>query len=295
MGGAVTAEAIAKVVADLRAGRFRSPRTGEEIARWGAALLGSGPIVDATAIYEGLVAKDTPVAVYEDHPCVAPPWDRAMVAYVNGHGNVIVMGLSAAETHGESLPPGVWDTAEPIDWSEVRWIMTVVVYLGGRSETLGPIQTTGPMHIWRVAVYADGRPADINWVHLVPDCPMEQWDTAQLTLLGALNFLGCRNVDIAEPARPRAEARRVARTGVTVSEIVVFPAGRSTKRSGEQRGIPVGAARLTKVRGHFAHYGPDYGKGLLFGKYAGRFWHPAHAYGDETLGESSHDYKLVAP
>jgi hypothetical protein len=53
---------------------------------------------------------------------------------------------------------------------------------------------------------------------------------------------------------------------------------------------------LTSVVGHFARYGVD-GRGLLFGKYAGRFWIPQHARGKKELGVNVNDYDLkpVAP
>lgn len=285
----MTVEEIGKVVADIRAGRARRfPSVHESLNRLGDATASDGPVVDATAIYTGLVEKDTPVAVYEDHPCIAPPWPTSTICYRNEHGNVIAVAVAAEDYRNRDH--SLWATAEKVDWERVRWVTTALVYMGGRGAT-GPFPTLGPIHLWRHAVYGDGSPADLFWAQLVEDYPMERWNMAQLTLLGALNFLGCRNVDIAEPRRSRAETRRLARTGVSVSEIVVFPAGRSTRRD-KTPGVPVGASRLTKVRGHFAHYGPDYGKGLLFGKYAGRFWHPAHAYGDETVGEAHHDYTL---
>jgi hypothetical protein len=114
---------------------------------------------------------------------------------------------------------------------------------------------------------------------------------AQLVVLGDLNFLSCRNVDVAEPVRPRPERRRIARTGTRIHEIIVRPAGSSTRSRGNT-GIPVGAVPLTSVRGHFAHYGPDYGKGLLFGRHAGRFWIPAHIRGTAEVGEDIHTYRL---
>jgi hypothetical protein len=49
-------------------------------------------------------------------------------------------------------------------------------------------------------------------------------------------------------------------------------------------------APLTSVRGHFARYGVE-GRGLLFGKYAGKFWIPAHAR-DAGEGDGVKDYVL---
>lgn len=286
----MTAEAIGKVVADLKAGRVRlldPERTG--VADKALSLVDDPAVVDCTGIYRSLVERDEEIYIYEDHPSVAPPFDEAAFCYANEHGNVVVM-------HATQSDPALsrWRTAEPVDWDDVRWITEVMVWLGGRSDR-GPFPTTGPAHLWRIATGSDGTPLDIRWVKLLTEYPMERWDMAQLVVLGALNFLNCRNVEIVEPARPRAERRRVARTGVKVNVLNVFPSGSSSssRSDGDGAGVP-----LTSVRGHFAHYGdccPGHHdpKGKLFGRLSGRFWIPQHARGTAELGTSEHSYRLV--
>jgi hypothetical protein len=306
----VTAESIARVVDDIRADRSRRPPEADPLARLGTAAA-AGPVVDATAIYYSLIEKATPVAVYEDHPCISPPWESAVIAYENEHGNVMAMvlasqdfkalpGASAADVAelADARRRSSWEPASPVDWDRIRWTTTVLVYIGGRSATSGPFPTTGPVHLFRHAVYEDGQPADLFWAQLVEDYPTKHWDMAQLTVLGALNFLNCSNVDLVETQMPRPAARRLARAGVdvTVSEISVFPTGRSS--AGGKAGERKGGQRLAVVRGHFASYGgahPDgRPRGLLFGKHEGRFWHPQTTRGDADAGRSEHDYKLVA-
>lgn len=304
----MTAEQIALVVADLRTGRALPVRIQEpedlEIHTHALAVAGQGPIVDATAIYHSLVAKDEPVYLYEDHPCIAPPWDDASICYMNEHGNVVVMAFRARDFQSnrakvidaglgtDASVAGPWKPAEPVDWNRVRWVANTFVWIGGRSAETGPIPTSGPVHMWQFAIYDDGQPADLRWVHLVEDHPVEQWDLAHLVLLGALNFCNCRNVELVEPHRPRAVARRIARTGCRVHTINVFPTGRSSRSEsdGQSTGVP-----LTSVRGHFACYGPEYGRGLLFGRIVGRFWIPQHARGAAEFGEDRHDYVLESP
>jgi hypothetical protein len=65
----------------------------------------------------------------------------------------------------------------------------------------------------------------------------------------------------------------------------VFPVGRTTRSA---RGEAVGGTPVHLVRGHFARYGPQYGRGLLFGKHAGRFFVPAHARGERRAGLVEH-------
>lgn len=286
-----SAVAIAEVVSDLQAGRigyrYKDPKVFDD-------LLGRaqrpGPVVDATQLYQSLVANPKPVYIYEDHPNIAPPWSSALITYVNEHRNVVVLQVSGFE-----FPQGrrkkLWDTDEPVDWNAVRWVVQVAVWVGGWSDTLSEgVPVAGPLHMWRHAVSDSGEPLEIRWVSLEEKFPLDYWDMAHLVILGTLNFMNCRNVDLVEPVRPRAERRRIARTGVQVSVINVFPVGKSTRSNGGEAKNP--GVPLTSVRGHFSHYGPDYGKGLLFGKLAGRFWIPQHARGDKTLGETTHDYVL---
>lgn len=289
-----SASEIAEVIRDIRLGRVDLPPNSSDQKLFTLALELSrqeGPTVDATSIYHSLLDNPKPVYIYEDHLSIAPPWTSASVCYVNEHGNVIVLCFNSTELDRPATIQ--WDSPNmtKTEWYRVRWINTVVVWVGGKSKTLHQtIRPSGPLHIWRHAVYANGEPADIRWVHLMPDYPIERWDMANLVILGALNYMNCRNVDIIEPIRSRAESRRIAKTGVRVTTINVFPVGKTlnfTKSSQQQQGVP-----LTSVRGHFSCYGPDYGKGLLFGKLAGRFWIPQHARGDKTYGEIKHQYVL---
>ena len=155
----------------------------------------------------------------------------------------------------------------------------------------GRIATVGPIHVKRLAIYEDGSPADIGWVQIAPEYDLDKFSLALLVLLGALNFMACRNVELVEPKRSRAEARRLARTGVTVKSITVFPSSRSSAK--RERGDTEGGVPLSVVRGHFANYGPEYGRGLLFGKLAGRFWISGHARGSAEHGEIKADYELA--
>jgi hypothetical protein len=314
-----SAEPIARVVATLRKGQYVRMSPTDENATWSADMA-SAPVVDATRIYQNLVAQDDPVAIYEDHPCITPPWREAAICYVNEHGNVIVMAAHAFDARdfggfkayvskngsvlingladGKQIPedhapyePLYWKTAEPVDWDDVRWILNTFVFVGGRSPARGPLPTRGPAHAWQFAIAENGEPLDLHWVHLVPEYPLKHWDMAHLVLLGALNFANCRNIEIVEPKRHRAEQRRLDRHGVRISTIQIRPIGRSSRSA--KRDDPLGLTPLTSVRGHFACYGPDYGRGLLFGKYAGRFWIPQHARGNSEEGVSVNNYELV--
>lgn len=311
----MSADAIASVVGDLERGRVRlvydpdeNKPNGQRLAMAASDLWINHKftVVDCTKIYNSLIEKDEPVYLYEDHPSIVSPWPDAAYCYLNEHGNVIVMGTSTRSyehsnekkrhamgelsdiVRTESQTP--WEPAQPVEWNRVKWISNTFIWVGGRSSESGPIPVSGPVHMWQYAVYEDGVPADLHWIHIFERYPMEHWNTAQLVLLGALNFLNCRNVSIETPQRPRPERRRIERTGVRVHEIMVTPTGRSSRSAS---GEPLGMLPLTSVRGHFSHYGPKYGKGLLFGKHEGRYWVPQHARGDARWGEDEHSYVLT--
>jgi hypothetical protein len=55
-------------------------------------------------------------------------------------------------------------------------------------------------------------------------------------------------------------------------------------------GNPDGSMPLHVRRGHWAHYGAQYGRGLLFGKLSGRFWVPDIEVGDEHNGSIAKDW-----
>lgn len=286
-----SAEAIAKVVADVRAHNVRVPKGKglQTVHDYALDMIEHPTVIDATAIYLSLLDRDE-VWVYEDHPCIAPPADETTVCYQNGHGNVMVMHASVVP--GPFTEP-VWETNAPVAWGRVKWTLNTFVYIGGWSDELAePFATSGPVHAWRFAIYDDGEPADLHWIHLVEDYDLEHWDMAHLVLLGTLNFLNCRNVELVEPRRPRGERRRLERIGGPAVHVLnIYPIGRSTR--GRSNGEPVGGTPLTSVRGHFAHYGPQYDRGLLFGKHAGRFFIPQHARGEREAGEVEHTYRIV--
>jgi len=295
----MSAEAIAKVVADLKARKVlvmdRSPE-GKKLALLAAKLVDDPVVVDASLIYVTEADKNEMVRMYEDHPCITPPWSEALVAYRNEHGNVVAMHISTEPHDSDKQQWEQYNPDDPVEWGRVKWISHVFLYVGGEGTAPGDdgpkaFPTSGPMHLWRFAIYDDGSPADLNWVQLGVDYPMQNWDMAQITLLGALNFLNCRNIELVEPRRPRAEARRIQRTGVRVSEINVFSMGK--QYGANDSGPRSGGTPLTSVRGHFVNYGPEYGKGKLFGKYSGRFWVPQHARGSKEHGEVEQKYKLI--
>lgn len=299
------AEYIASVVADIRAGRTHHPAAVDEAGvlmslRMLERAQEPQPVVDCTAIFNMQLVADS-VALYDDHPAITPPWTDALLCYVNTHGNVICLQVHRTDFDGTAPDSDEWYTENEVDWAQVRWIAETMIWVGGQSGDGQPMPASGPCHAFRHAIRGDGGPEDINWISLMDrrrrrvesresDDPNRGiWDGALITLGSALNFLNASNISTAEPARPRATRRRIERTGVTVQAIVVRPPGKHRARSVAVRPMEIGESVLSSVRGHWARYGVE-GRGLLFGKYAGKFWIPAHVRGADEAPQR--DYVL---
>lgn len=298
-------ERIAEVVADIRAGRVHHPAATDEAGIVTSLKLLKRaqvpqPVVDCTAVFAQARARES-IALYEDHPLITPPWPDALLCYVNTFGNVICLQVHLRNAAGAR--PKDWFTENEVDWPRVKWIAETAVWVGGRCGDGEHMPTSGPCHLFRHAIHDDGSPADINWLALtarkgqlaerrnIEDANQGTWDAAMITLGSALNFLNASNVDVAEPSRPRPTRRRLARVGVTVQTIVVRPPGRRRARSGEARPMEAAETVFSSVRGHFSCYGEQFNRGLLFGKYSGRFWIPAHARG-KADEQTAKDYVL---
>jgi hypothetical protein len=241
--------------------------------------------------------------------CLAPPWTAAVIGYSYesqqrmsataqlAHGVVDPFTLPKPFTHGIIAFGGMllepWMAREydipfkqrgvTIEWSRVKWLLTGSLFAYGNGDLYGNVG--GSLNEWKIPVYEDGSMADVDSRSLV------HWPCAfdLMVLLHTLSICNASNVYLNEPHRPRPVAKRMARTGVRVTEVHVRSLKTSyrTAKGGVllQPGVP-----LTSVRGHFAEYGPKYGKGLLFGKIEGRFWIPQYVRGTEECGVIDHTY-----
>lgn len=114
--------------------------------------------------------------------------------------------------------------------------------------------------------------------------------------LDTLLMLGCKNVSLEQrpnnPDQMRLATRRFGASayGYRYHVLVVRPA---TAKLGSP-GIDIGSMPRHMCRGHFAEYGPEFGKGLLFGRLAGRFYIPPHLKGRTENGEVAKDYAVAS-
>lgn len=114
--------------------------------------------------------------------------------------------------------------------------------------------------------------------------------------MDTLSVLDCKNVSLGARENDEREVRRAEKrfgsssTGYRYHVLVVRPPGAKSDHPGEE----IGTMPRHICRGHFAEYGPEFGKGLLFGKYAGRFYVPPHMKGDKKNGTVLKDYEVRA-
>jgi hypothetical protein len=117
-------------------------------------------------------------------------------------------------------------------------------------------------------------------------------------VLQVLTLLSAHNVSLEKRAIEPKQARRAAKRhggqpwDYKFHVLTVRPAGSKLGTPGVEIGAP-GSAPLHLRRGHFHEYGPQYGKGLLFGRIAGRFYIPPTACGDAKNGIIDHDLKVA--
>jgi hypothetical protein len=120
----------------------------------------------------------------------------------------------------------------------------------------------------------------------------------------ALGLMNCSNIELDTRDLDANTGRRMAQRfgerpeasgGYRFHTISIRPMRKGHRRNGESAmGAKTGLLALHLVRGHFARYGPQFNRGLLFGKYPGEFWIQPHARGDEANGIVGKDYALAA-
>lgn len=308
----MSAERIAQAVRKFREGHVKTMEgMGDPIP----PLSCNETVVDISAIYEQVQAMKE-FAPYEQ--VCRPPWMEALLCCDDRKFDATyLVTLAALDTSDPAalaaLERQEMQLGKEVDsgWLEHRWVMILNI-MGVAYENGSPLGVLGPMATYGLTIDADGTPTKIRGrvaplvaqtphgtlTGLDPNNPDDVrgyesiMEELMSTCLAALTFLNCRNVTVAVPHRHRAQARRLDRIGVEVTEIHVYSMGRTvqgTRPLSAEGGVPAHA-----VRGNLARYGPKYDRGLLFGKHEGVFWRPQHARGNPVHGTREHEYVLEA-
>lgn len=137
-------------------------------------------------------------------------------------------------------------------------------------------------------------------------CSKEESDATIITdlraVLTVLSLLACKNVGLRSvdvPERSKFASKRhggIPSPAYRYHVLVVKPPGARSDHPGEE----IGSMPYHTCRGHHAEYGPEFKhadgtpKGLLFGKFAGRFYIPQTMKGDKKNGVVEKDYEVRA-
>lgn len=283
------ADTIAACLADLRQRRHQrtAPTDG-----WPLETLAMGddrtPVVDLTPVLRTFNAGDW----FEPYTVtVMPVWSSAIVGYDEATGgdpdsNVrAVLGLAhcvPADDVGEDVRWTSLSGDHQLDWANVAHVHRLLPYVFSDISPRG----RGPVCVIQVAANAAGEVLDVTWNDMEPGAH-DRWQNIWTVWMMTLDLLACRNVELREPRRDRATRRRIQRAlpDARVTEMTITRSA-SWSRGDGKGGVPIDARPLHTVRGHAVEYGVN-GKGLLFGRWAGRFWVPQHARGRAENGTTT--------
>lgn len=137
------------------------------------------------------------------------------------------------------------------------------------------------------------------------DADRESWEINQHFHLGlvlaVLDFLHLKNATTEEQPIDRRHAKHCHRrfgtkqAGYTFRTVCIDsePLRQYQRRIAES--VRAGTMPLHKVRGTYTKYGAEHGRGLLFGKFSGKFFHRPHLRGKSENGIVHKDFKLRQP
>lgn len=222
--------------------------------------------------------SDTKVHVPEGHQCLVSVLWVTMEQYPNPHGPVF-MAKCLVDSMGRIKPVTDPEGQQRYDMSHLQ---------------LDAQEIEHSLQVYEERGMPDGR--DLQ--RAIRDQSSVYYMLAVDFPLFTFQFANCRNVEI-EDVEPSRQVRRWhERRGIEPPKhhVLVLDPHAITKRrpAGEKNPIPL-SKRLHIVKGHFAYYGEEYGRGKMFGKYEGQFWITPHMRGSDALGKSDASYKVLAP
>lgn len=114
-------------------------------------------------------------------------------------------------------------------------------------------------------------------------------------LLHCMTLMSCKNAAIEKRTSASLAGSRKLYGDAGRYEYHVVVIDGACRNGGGTEKYELDLMPLHFCRGHFAEYGPKYGKGLLFGKHEGRFYVPPHIKGNAKNGVVDKDYEVAAP
>ena len=252
-----------------------------------------------------------------DFPNLAPPFGCFWIEYgrpsrirSEEHGDhpasELPLAVGALYTAEDARPDSdiVAGHGYPPAPDDARWDMLVTLWV---EQEAGKV--AGPYGQWRMSIDECGRvvgdvnfhaPADTPYGRVLVNHVISSYNALLFPCMLALSFMHARNVRVVEN-RPDLKTVKRAQRAKTLPPrafrtLVIDPVKETLRRAGAEQGKTGLKRALHECRGHFAQYGPEYGRGRLFGKYSGLFWIPAHERGGTPDDRrADHDYRVKLP
>jgi hypothetical protein len=249
-------------------------RTNRKMQQTYAKWLSLVPVVAVDNVYRWWQTND----VAPEDATLVPRWPSFWIEYAIDRQTQIGVLASAHENEDPD--------------AEDRWEWKLDVFVGDPSGVIGP------MSYWTITADQYGRPLAIT--------PTAGNRTVGASVVpvwaAALSLLNCKNVDMVRHDPSPGEQRKHRRkrgasmplVGYHVIKVNVGRGSEPSKPSGD--GANDDAFHI--CAGCLAHYGnccpgthPPHGK--LFGQHTGRFFRPAHARGNRSVGVRVTDYEVT--
>lgn len=259
-----------------------------------------GPKMDASNVADYYFHHDKEYWCVNDFPRARPPFERMWVEYrypSTFRSKEIGEVVSDAAKRGFEAFFGACVSKPPPSKEPGEWLISGNSFLARQGkivEKCGPTRSFrfdldrgGEISTFYIPIHA-GNTADEKASYLFVFHP----------ILLAFSLGNCKNIEIVEvsPDRKLQKAReRRGKPRLSSYRIInVLPFGKTYRQTvrkveGEARGLA-----LHIRAGSFARYGPEFGRGKLFGKHEGMFWRPQSLVGNAEHGVSVHDYAAKA-
>lgn len=261
---------------------------------------------------------------YNDFPNIAPPWEKCWLEWTlpnkiriknetktieTAPGTTAVLVLAREHPHSDLVPEARWEmdfhcflpsTINPY----IGWYKYFVDENGRVIFKPGPppaISKSGPSPDLRILP----RAISPHYMAIAQEAgmsPQSLMETIEASCVDpvwlAFCFCHCKNVQLKEHSPNKKESsahRRIYGAPlVKYHTLEIDPMKKILRHEGQSETLGLKRA-LSICRGHFSEYGPEFGKGKLFGKLEGRFWIPQHLTGSAEHGVIKKDYAINAP
>jgi len=244
----------------------------------------------------------------EAFPCIAPPFENCFMEYkgdptiANSRLDFVGLHILAGEALNEFLAElklgDRVEIFERIGYHE-GFSYAARVYAGGRDARVAPSKYGFIVCADKQGIYTHSY--SLNLKTTAPSAQMQRWlNRPLMTGFMALSLMSCKNVKrVLAPEEKksrqvrRAEERHPDRAVnlVRYYTLEIDPMKKVLETEGGASANGLKKA-MHICRGHFATYEPER---PLLGKYAGRFWVPAHIRGSLDRGLVVKDYAVKGP